>query len=69
MNALLDKIRETLSKPNGRVVVSTYTKQTVYGPKHLPMFSANEREQGVYVQRGKRRDYVFPQYVFFGEVR
>ena len=50
-----------------RVLVSTYLKTTVYSAKHAKMFKAPTKvtERGVYVQHGRRWDYVFPQYIKF----
>lgn len=65
--ALIDRIREHLAS-GGVVVVQTTYRATVYRAKHAGLFSAptSITDNGIYVTRGKRRDYVFPQYVRFG---
>jgi hypothetical protein len=69
--ALYDRIQEHLQDPNNVVVVRTNLKQWNYTKKHAGMFKApsKESEDGVYVQRGKHWDYVFPQYVHFARYK
>lgn len=75
---LYDRIVERLTHPQGGVVVATMTRSTTYTHKHLNLFErptkASEQETGVYVKRGKRRDYVDERYVavrfgFFKETK
>lgn len=68
--ALFEAIAARLAEPTGRVVITTYTRQTVYAPKHAGMFRASTQptDLGVYVQRGKRWDYVLPQYITLARV-
>lgn len=65
-----DKIKEHFGN-GGSVMVATYLKATIYKPKHADMFSAptNPKEDGVYVRRGKRIEYVLPQYLRFSVIR
>jgi hypothetical protein len=67
--SLHDRIRVHLLS-DGAVMVATYTKATIYRQKHVAMFTPSKRETdtGVYVQHGKRRDYVDPQYIRFGKM-
>lgn len=48
----LRRIRETLGA-GGRVIVSTCTRATQYGPKHADWFTCDG--QSVYVRAGKSR--------------
>ena len=68
---LYERIQSALSNPNGRVMVATYDKATLYTPKHKALFVAPKRtdDLGVYVKHGKRLDYVFPGYVKIGHLR
>lgn len=51
------------------VAVATWTRMTVYQPKHAALFvAAKSTESGVYVRRGRRMDYVLPEYVKFGRI-
>jgi len=67
---LFERIQAHLAA-GGKVMVATYTKATLYSPKHAPLFTApsNPREDGVYVARGRSRDYVLPQYVRFSVLK
>lgn len=64
---LYDKIQEHLAS-GGVVAVRTSMRQTNYSPKHAKMFRRPSKpsETGVYVQRGKHWDYVFPEYIHYG---
>jgi hypothetical protein len=52
-------------------MVATYTKATLYTPKHKDLFVAPKRtdDLGVYVKHGTRVEYVFPDYVKIGHLR
>ena len=65
---LYDRIQSALARPTGRVMVTTHTHATLYTPKHAGLFLAPARhdDAGVYVMHGKRKDYVYPQYVRIG---
>ncbi len=53
---ITDHLRE-----GGVVQVTTYTKSTLYEPKHLGLFRApGSRGIGAYVRRGKSWDYLSP---------
>ena len=41
----------------GSVMIPTYTKCTVYRPKHAAMFGVS-RTNGLYVMRGKSKDHL-----------
>jgi hypothetical protein len=71
MPTLYERIQSALSSPNGRVMVATYTKATLYTPKHKALFVAPKRtdDLGVYVKHGTRVEYVFPDYVKIGHLR
>jgi len=64
---LFERIQAHLAE-GGKVLIATYTKATLYSPKHAAMFKAPTKptEQGVYVQHGRRWDYVISaEYVRF----
>jgi len=51
----------------GFVMIRTYTRQTIYSPKHIDWFKAPKAasDTGVFVRSGRNYVYVFPQYVHF----
>lgn len=57
-------------RDGGVVYVVTYLRCTRYTSKHAAWFTASKipTDSGVYVQSGKRKLYVFPQSIKFGEV-
>lgn len=57
-----DAIQKHFAK-GGNVMLATYTKRTLFKPKHAAMFRKPKKEgdRGVYVQRGKNWDYAFPE--------
>ena len=62
---LYEKIMRTFAAGR-RVKVETVYRSTLYSPKHAGMFSpAIAGEPGVWVDRGKRREYVLPHIVAF----
>lgn len=65
---LYDRIQSALARPDGRVMIRTYTKATLYTPKHARLFIAPRKRDdlGVYVMHGKQKHYVYPQYVLLG---
>jgi len=65
---LYDRIQAHLAEPDTVIAIRTHLKQTNYTGKHASLFIRPTKpgETGVYVKRGKQRDYVFPQYVHFG---
>jgi hypothetical protein len=66
---LYEKIQDHLSS-GGVVAVRTSMRHTNYLPKHAKMFKPGKSgESGVYVQRGKHWDYVFPEYIHFGRYK
>lgn len=48
----------------GKVVVGTYTRATLYGPKHVGYFV--DKADGIYVRSGKRFLYLGPEAKYVG---
>lgn len=69
---LHSKIVEHLAaSPKNVVVLQTTYRVTIYKPKHAELFRPSQRktDTGVYVQHGKRAEYVFPEYLRLASYR
>lgn len=67
--ALAAKIQEHLSK-GGQVMVKSYTRPTIYGPKHVSMFRASSvaTDRGVRIGwPGRSSVYVTPEMLAFSK--
>jgi hypothetical protein len=53
-------------RSGGSVMIATYTKATVYEPKHLSAFTGNAKD--VFVQRGKRKECINYCAIKFGRM-